>query len=326
MKNMNINIFSKHLMLSDCSKRYLNKEEADLTKSKKTIEKYREVFSRIIKLFGDIDLKKIDDEFITNMKVKLNSITTRGKPLSASRKNHILTVIRNLLEYLQKEEGIATYDYKKIVKYKVPTKEITYLPMNDLCRLAEAPSNKTFTGLRMRAAIKTGMSTCLRISELLSLKISDLNEGGIVAVRTKGNKSHRVILNKASQDAIKAFLAARGNDECPFIFVTANKKSVKQWQANDFQRSLRNLGKKLGFNINITTHLINRRSIATHWFKEGVPLGVIQAALNHSSSSVTTKFYLGNMAFEDVIKHHKRVMDIDFSQEHSNSINYSNQN
>lgn len=171
---------------------------------------------------------------------------------------------------------------------------------------------KTFTGLRMRAAIQTGMSTCLRVSELLSLKISDLNfETGIIAVRTKGDKPHRVILNQTAKDAIREYLAIRGEDGCPFLFVTANKNSVKKWMVNDCQRSLRKLGRKLGFKINITPHLIFRRSIATHMFKENVPLGVIQSALNHSSSSVTTRFYLGNMAFEDVKKHHDRVMNFD---------------
>lgn len=311
---MNFKIFSRY-PLSEWSEKYLTKEEADQKKSPKTIIKYREVFGRLISLEGDFDLRKISDEFINNFKIKLNSIRNKGKPLSASRKNHFLTAMRNLLEYMRKEEGIEVYDYKKIIRYRVPIKEIVTLPMKDLIRLANAPSSKTFTGLRMRAALQTGMSTCLRISELLSLKISDLNfETGVVAVRTKGDKPHRVILNKASQEAIKAFLAIR-EDNNDFLFVTANQYSVNQWQIGDFQRSLHNLGKKLGFKINITSHLVNRKSIATHMFREGVPLGVIQAALNHSTSAVTTKFYLGNMAFEDLVKHHQRVMDIDFGQE-----------
>ena len=84
---------------------------------------------------------------------------------------------------------------------------------------------------------------------------------------------------------------------------------------NDLERGLRNLGKKLGFKINVTPHLIARRSVATLMFKEGVPLGVIQKFLNHSSSQVTTKFYIGNLDFEEVQKHHAKIMNFDIGKE-----------
>lgn len=300
--------FTKKSNLSECFKRYFNKIEADALLSANTIAKYKEVSGRLVKLLGDIKIGSLNGKFIQGLKTELNEMG-----LSPTRKNHYLVVIKNLLQYLTEEEKLKVYDHKLIVKFKVPQKEITYISKDELLMLANAPKKTNITGLRMRAAISSDISTSLRVSELLNIKIKDINfETGILNVRTKGNKPHRVILNQASRKAIKEYLAKR-NDDCEFLFATTTP-NPKKWQVGDFERSLRNLGKKLGFRINITPHLIGRRSVATFMYKEGVPLGIIQAQLNHSSSQVTTKFYIGNLAFEDVLKHHNRVMNFELTE------------
>lgn len=281
--------------------------EAEAILAQRTVEKYKEVAGMLVKLMGDMNIKRIGDSTITELKQKLNQ-----RNLSSSRKNHFLVVLKSVLSHCI-QEGIKVFDPAKIKKFRVPQKEVSFLTKEQLMTLASAPSDKTLTGLRMRATIMTMISTGVRVSELLALDKSQINfsETNVVSIRTKGNKPHQIIFNSASQKAIQEYLLARGEDECEALFATINLNNSKRLQVNDLQRGLRNLGKRLGFKINVTPHLIARRSTATLMFKEGVPLGVIQKFLNHSSSQVTTKFYIGSLDFKEVEKHHKAIMDFD---------------
>lgn len=92
-------LFSKKLNISECLKRYFAWVEADGLLSPNSVSKYKEVSQRLITILGDIDVRKIDGHTITNLKQQLNN-----KQLSASRKNHHLVVLKNLLKYLAEEE------------------------------------------------------------------------------------------------------------------------------------------------------------------------------------------------------------------------------
>jgi site-specific recombinase XerD len=67
--------------------------------SRNSVEKYKEISQRLIVILKDIDVRKIDGHTIMELKQYLNS-----KELSASRKNHYLVVVKNLLKYLAEEE------------------------------------------------------------------------------------------------------------------------------------------------------------------------------------------------------------------------------
>ncbi|HCU01884.1 TPA: hypothetical protein DIC62_03790 [Candidatus Nomurabacteria bacterium] len=304
-------IFSKKLNLSECLERFFAKAEADAILAPRTIQKYKEVAGMLIRILGDINIKKINEMTVIELKQKLNQ-----RNLSASRKNHYLIMVKSALAQCEKE-GVKVFDQAKVTKFTVPQKEVSYLTKEQLMILASAPSNKTITGLRMRAIIQSLISTGCRVSELLGLNKNqiDFETSVVVSIRTKGNRPHQIIFNPASQLAIQEYLEMRGDDNCEALFATINSNNGSRLQVNDLQRGLRNLGKKLGFNISVTPHLIARRSIATLMFKEGVPLGVIQKFLNHSSSQVTTKFYIGNLDFEEVKKHHKAIMDFGIESE-----------
>lgn len=92
-------IFSNKLKLSECFKRYFVWVEADSLLSQNSVNKYKEVSKGLVVLLSDIDVRKIDGHTITNLKQQLNI-----KQLSASRRNHFLVVLKNLLKYLAEEE------------------------------------------------------------------------------------------------------------------------------------------------------------------------------------------------------------------------------
>ncbi|HLM84189.1 MAG TPA: site-specific integrase [Candidatus Bathyarchaeia archaeon] len=300
-------LFSDNLILSKCFDRFLEYMEANCLLSASSLKKYKEIFPRIIHFFGDISIKKLDVQLVTGFKKHLNQPSGKKKELSASYKNHHLSLMRNVLKFEKEIEGLKVMDFNLITKFKVSIKEVECLVEKELAKVVKYPSDKTITGTRLRAFTEISISTGCRLSEVLNLKISDIDfENGVANIRTKGDKPHMIFFTESSLDAIKKYLAMR-KDHHPNLFVTATP-NPKPWQANDVERSLRMIGKKLGFKKNLRPHLL-RKSAATILYKNNTPLGEIQRFLNHSSARTTLTHYLGNANYEDLKINHKRIMD-----------------
>lgn len=293
---------SEKYKLSSCFSRYFDNVEANESLSKNSIKKYKEVAGKIVDAWGDINVKKIDDSMITRLKKILAE-----KNLSSQRKNHFLVVLKNLLRYLQEREKLKVYPYEKIRKFKSEQKKIEYLTKEQIKTLLDSIKETGVTRLRLKTAIVCLFSSACRVSELISLNISDINfETGISEIRVKGGKLLRIIFNPMSRKYIKKYLKMR-KDGHEALFVTYHSDSPKRWQLNDLERSLRNQGRKVG--IKVHPHKL-RRSAATFMFQNNVPLPVVQRYLGHSSPSITEKFYLGDSSFDSVIEAHKRVMGL----------------
>jgi integrase/recombinase XerD len=307
-KNRKMNfIFSKKLKLSEVFKRYFSKLMADELLSKGTIAKYMEIADMLIRLLGDISIKHLNGEMISKLKQILND-----RDLSSSRKNHFIIVVRNLLKFLKEEENLSFYDYTKITKYKVPIREVIILSKEQLDFLILSMDKaKTLAQLRFRALVLCLISTGCRISELLSLRIEDVDLVlGLATVVGKGNKKRQVIFNRMAVEALAEYSAVR-SDACQSLFATANTSEPKAWQKNDVERSMRNYGKKIGLEINLHPHLL-RRSSASLLYHKGAPVAAIKKYLGHSvNSSATQKYYLGEGGFEDVQKFHDDILNFD---------------
>lgn len=293
--------------ISNCFRRYFDDVEADESLSMSSIGKYKEVSGKIIEELGDMNVRKIDDFTITELKKIL-----ADKKSGSQRKNHHMVVLRNLLRYLTEKEKLKVYPYEKIRKFKHEQKKVEYLTISQIEKLTDSIKEKSITRMRLKTAIICLFSSACRASELISLNISDINfETGISEIRVKGGKLHRIIFNPMSLKYIKKYLAMRA-DSHEALFVTYHSDSPKRWQLNDLERSLRNQGRKVG--ISVHPHKI-RRSAATFMFQKNIPLPIIQRYLGHSSPSITEKFYLGDSSFDSVLEAHKRVMGIDLEGE-----------
>lgn len=310
---------SEKYKLSSCFSRYFDDVEADESLSMSSIGKYKEVSGKIIKELGDMNVRKIDDFTITELKKIL-----ADKKSGSQRKNHHMVVLRNLLRYLTEKEKMKVYPYEKIRKFKSEQKKIEYLTKEQIKTLLDSIKETSVTRLRLKTAIVCLFSSACRVSELISLNISDINfETGISEIRVKGGKLLRIIFNPMALKYIKKYLAMRG-DKHEALFVTYHSDLPKRWQLNDIERSLRNQGRKIGLSVH--PHKL-RRSAATYMFQNNIPLPIIQQYLGHSSPSITEKFYLGDSSFDSVLAAHKKVMEFDLEGEEvkiadKNLINY----
>jgi len=292
--------FSEKYKIKECFERMFNKFDADLELADSTRKKYREISVRIIEEIGDIDIRKIDLSVVSKFKKGLNE-----KGLSPARKNHFIVVLRLLLKFAKEIEKIDVSNYEQIKKYKEINKLVEVLTDEEVKILLDSIDEDNFSKLRLKTLIICLLSTGARISEMLSLNISDVDfESGLASTKGKGGKINQIIFNSLSLEYLKKYFGVRIDDH-PALFVTS--KSTR-WRINCAERAIRNQGHKAGLEKRVYPHLM-RKTAASKMFFAGAPLPIVAKFLSHSDLSTCQKYYLRGASFEEVKQYHKDIMD-----------------
>jgi integrase/recombinase XerD len=167
-----------------------------------------------------------------------------------------------------------------------------FLSLEDVDRLLAQPDTSTPRGLRDKALIEILYATGLRVSELVSLKTSNLhlNEGYLTCVG-KGSKERIVPVGQEAADWLQKYLA-RGrrellNGSSPWLFV--NARDGGPLSRVGFWKVLKEYGIKAGISRELSPHVL-RHSFATHLLERGADLRAIQVMLGHADLS-TTQIY-----------------------------------
>lgn len=180
-----------------------------------------------------------------------------------------------------------------------------------LLNLGHEPSAFSLQPLFIRdsAMLELLYSSGLRVSEIISIKVNDLNfEGGFLRVIGKGSKERVVPMNHRAMEKIKRYVqelrpALLKNRQSPYLFLT-NRGSPMTRQR--FWQALKKFGNMAG--LKLTPHTI-RHSFATHLLEGGADLRSVQKMLGHADIS-TTQIY--TKVTDDRIKkvyleHHPRA-------------------
>ena len=190
-----------------------------------------------------------------------------------------------------------------------------YLRMEDVDRLLNQPDPLTPQGLRDRAILEVLYSTGLRVSELVNLKVSDMEmRMGCLRCTGKGDKERLVPVGRKGLAAVQAYLREsrpvllRGREAgkaVPWLFVNrfGNRLSrIGIW------RLLTAYGRRAGITAPLSPHKL-RHSFATHLLERGADLRSVQLMLGHADIS-TTQIYTHVMQerLKQVYKaHHPRA-------------------
>lgn len=163
------------------------------------------------------------------------------------------------------------------------------LSEDEVERLLDTPDAGTTLGLRDRAMLEVLYATGLRVSELVSLRMDQVNRRqGVVRVTGKGGKERLVPLGDAALEALDRYLdAARalieGAASTPAVFITNRGRGMTR-QA--FWYRIRDHARNAGIHQPLSPHTL-RHSFATHLLNHGADLRVVQLLLGHSDLSTT---------------------------------------
>ena len=200
--------------------------------------------------------------------------------------------LRQFYLHLQRE-GIVTNNPTENIQsprgWKILPK---HLSVAEVAALLQVPDRKTPEGLRNRATIELLYGSGLRVSELINLKVADLDlNSGCIRATGKGNKQRIIPMGKPAGDAVEKYQAEgrdplRKGKQAPWLLLsTRGNRMTRQavWI------TLARAGKLAGITTPVTPHLL-RHSFATHMLAGGADLRSLQMMLGHADIS-TTQIY-----------------------------------
>ncbi len=283
---------------------YLNYLLIEKGLSKNTIESYSSDLTRYLDFLKKKRIHAITDADATAILKHL--IWLRNSGLGArSRARHLVT-IRGFYRFLVEEKVIKNDPTRIIDLPKSGLRLPDVLSFKEVERVLNTPDITKPTGARDAAMIELLYAAGLRVSELVNLKLQDVNlEACFVRVFGKGSKERVVPIGLYAKEKIDFYIKTfrpklLKNVASPHLFVArAGKPMTRQ----GFWKLLRKYGQKAGIIRKIKPHSL-RHSFASHLLEGGADLRSVQIMLGHVDIS-TTQIYT-HVAREHLKKIHEK--------------------
>jgi integrase/recombinase XerD len=222
-----------------------------------------------------------------------------------------VAAIRSFFGFLLEEGDVPSNPAELLAAPQIGSSLPKYLDAASVDQLLVSPEENSATGLRDRAMLDLLYATGVRVSELIKLRVADLDElEGTLRVIGKGNKQRIVPVGKQALKSIARYSAEQRGKLLkgrisPFLFVTARGGAMTR---QGFWKLLRGHGKAAGIFGSLSPHVL-RHSFATHLLEGGADLRSVQSMLGHSDIG-TTQIYTHVMRSrlrQTVDRHHPRA-------------------
>lgn len=284
--------------------RYLNFLLVEKGLSPKTIDAYSRDLVRFLSYLNACGVEVVSEEDTPTILRYLISMRREG--LKARSRARHLVAIRGFYKFLVQEGFLANDPVKQIDLPKIGLKLPDVLNVNEVKRLLEGPDPVKETGIRDAAMLELLYAAGLRVSELIELKLQDVNlQGGYVRVFGKGAKERVVPIGQYAKDKIQHYLiSARAtllkNRVSPFLFVA---RAGRPMSRQGFWKLIKRYAHQAGLSKTISPHTL-RHSFASHLLEGGADLRAVQTMLGHTDIS-TTQIYT-HVARDHLIKLHRK--------------------
>lgn len=215
-----------------------------------------------------------------------------GSGLSPRSQARALSAIRTFHAFLVSERFAPSNPTDEVDGPGLDRRLPVLLDREEVVRLLGAPDPRTPSGRRDRAMLELLYATGLRVSELVSLELNDVNlETRVLVARGKGSKERIVPVGAPAAEAVRAYLstargALLGGRRSRDLFVTGRGRRMTR---QGFAKLLARHCRTAGILRRISPHKL-RHSFATHLLEGGADLRVVQAMLGHADVS-TTQIY-----------------------------------
>jgi integrase/recombinase XerC len=244
-----------------------------------------------------------------NARAFLADLTKRGNAKSSAARK--LSAIRAFGRYLRRE-GLLEGDPTALVgNPRRETRIPAHLAVDEMSRLLDTPDTAVPLGRRDKAILELFYASGLRLSELVGLDLEDVNlSGRVVRVLGKGRKERIVPFNQSTVDAVRAWLADRGQFPRPAAPAsrprgqTPNRRQREPLFLNyqggrlstrSVDKLVRRYVAACSTRYGISPHAL-RHSFATHLLEAGADLRAIQELLGHARLSTTQRYTHVNAA------------------------------
>ncbi|MCG1036595.1 site-specific tyrosine recombinase XerD [Polaribacter sargassicola] len=260
--------------------------------SKNTIDSYTRDLEKLTLFLEDNKINSLPISIDENM--IQNFIYETAKKVNPRSQARIISGLRSFFDYLIFEDYRITNPTDLIEAPKIGVKLPDTLSEDEINALITAIDLSHPQGERNRTILETLYSCGLRVSELITLKISDLFfDEGFIKVTGKGNKERFVPIHYNAQKYISIYIKEIRSHINPAkefsdtLFLNRRGKGLTRQMIFII---LKNLATKIDLKKKISPHTL-RHSFATHLLKNGADLRAIQQMLGHESIT-TTEIYV----------------------------------
>ena len=215
------------------------------------------------------------------------------KPSTISRG---LASIRSFYQYEAKNKTVKSDPTDGIQSPKIEKRVPSILTSNEVALLLDQPKNVNLKGTRDKAMLEFAYATGMRVTEIISLNVDDINlETGYATCRN-GKKERTVPIGNISLKALKDYMVNARNtmikdENEKALFVNVNGERLTR---QGFWKIIKYYKEQAHIEKDITPHVL-RHSFATHLLQNGADLKSIQTMLGHSDI-LSTQVY---MQFQD---------------------------
>jgi tyrosine recombinase XerC len=264
--------------------KFLRYLEIEKNYSRHTVLNYKIDLEDFSKFWGESPPEKID-----YLALRKYLAVLREKGLASRSISRRLSGLRSFFKFLNREGYLKSNPILLLSSPKTEKHLPNFLTEEQVKRLIESAlplTGKDERTLRDRAILEAFYSTGMRISELVGLKIDDLDFiSGVVKLKGKGKKERIVPIGDTAIRAIRGYLEKRKKQD-EALFLNKNSKPISS-------RGVRNIVWKYilrsGLKQGISAHTL-RHSFATHLLNRGADLRTVQELLGHANLS-TTQIY-----------------------------------
>ncbi len=282
-------------------KQFLDFLENDKKLSSNTLQSYKRDITQYQEYVekNGLNYLKMESEDIDAYFKMLKDMNKKTSTISRN-----LATIRSFYQFLVRTKKIKKDPTVGVQSPKVEKKVPSILTAKEVELLLDQPKSIDLKGIRDKAMLEFAYATGMRVTEIISLNISDVNAEQGYVVCNSGYKARTIPLGSISLKALKDYIEkARPilikDDSVEALFVNINGKRLTRqgfWKIVKYYKDQAHIEK------DITPHVL-RHSFATHLLQNGADLKAIQTMLGHSDIS-STQIYMQfqNENLKDIYK------------------------
>lgn len=301
---------ARRLRLDEAVDLFLDHIKVERGLARLTIDAYGRDLTRFVAFVSERGREDIDDVTATDVTDFLIQLSEEG--LSARSRARTLVAVRGLCKHLVGERWLEADPTSLVDAPRTAHRLPGVLGEQAVARLIAAPPD-TPRGRRDATMIELAYASGLRVSELVTLPVADVNlNAGFVRVTGKGNKTRLIPLHAAARDRIARYLAedrprwVRDPSELALFLTERGAPMTRQ----AFWKLLRIYALKADVRLpsgNVSPHKL-RHSFATHLVEHDADLRAVQAMLGHSDISTTQVYtHVGRARMIEQARKHPRA-------------------
>ncbi len=276
---------SNRLEQRDLVREFLSYIQVEKGLSLNTLQSYARDIAKL-QAWAEKNHRQIEKLERTDLREWIASMSRRGQaPATVSR---AVSAARGFFRFLMLDGHIKRHPAEDIHTPQNNSRLPQFLSEEEMERLLFAPDINTDIGVRDRAMLEVLYAAGLRVSEMCSLKTSDIDiDTALLTCHGKGSKQRRVPIGKSAVHWVQRYLAIRkqfGNEAGPELFIHRGRQITRQavWSMLKTYAAVAGVP-------DISPHTL-RHSFGTHLMQHGADSRSVQALLGHADIS-TTEIY-----------------------------------